>query len=395
LDEKLLNQVARLINATAFSTAADLLNEVASLLLAHFQADTAVVYELIPETGGYPCVPPLCLGNFADPERAAYLAAQASTRGMLGDFLRHWQLAFEEDAQSWADLAANYPPEVVDYSRLVVEENIRSLLFIPVVYDDRKLAAIFLHFCKPVTKKIGDTLYLEECLRLVGLRLAYLLSRNSLPVRYRRMAIAHSLYAKVATILNGQIDLLQRTIEETAVEQGLNSPIEEQLAEVRHSVFIVMRDLVINAADNVLVDLERLGFAEAISTTAAALERAWPDSQQVEIEIPLIPIVFERFPAPFRELLFALVLELMGNAIKHGGPAPYIHVDLTWKDSIVYIQVLDHGQGFEREKTKLSPYGLGFWEQFIPEQLRGHFHISSQVGFGTVVQVRIPILALR
>lgn len=368
-----------------------MLAEVTRILLQYFGGDTAVAYELIPETGGYPRHYPVCSGTFLDIDRATQLANQASTQGMLGDFLRHQQLFFEEDALSWTRLAKNHV-DSVDYSQLISIECVRKFLFLPITYDDLSLAAIFIHFRQDVAFDLDMHPFLSECLSLVGLRLAYLLRKEALPTVHKRMAIAHSVYGQVSATLNSQIDSLQQVIAVSVLGKTSIQEVDKQLEVVRYSVFSVMRELVINAADNVLVDLDQMTFAKAIHTTAVALERAWPNTHQVKIEVPLIPVGFERFSLPLRELLYTLVLELMGNAIRHGGPAAYIHVGLEMDKGVVYVEVHDHGQGFDPDFTSLSKYGLGFWKKFIPDYLNGFFHIASQKGFGTVVRARIPTL---
>ena len=74
------------------------------------------------------------------------------------------------------------------------------------------------------------------------------------------------------------------------------------------------------------------------------------------------------------------------------GPAPYISVDVVYHDYQIYLQVLDHGQGFDLRHHSFSPHGLGFWESYIEQYLNGSFHLASQPQFGTAVQVEIPVI---
>ncbi len=156
-----------------------------------------------------------------------------------------------------------------------------------------------------------------------------------------------------------------------------------------------MRNLVIDASGDLLVDLQTMSLWKALNTAVAALERAWPPHQQVKIDLHPIPIVIERQSLALRQLLYTLVLEAVGNAIKHGGPAPYINIDLNWADNQIFVQVIDHGQGFEPQLDQFSEYGLGFWQTYISDYLSGEFRVSSQPGFGTVVTATIPVIPPR
>ena len=135
-----------------------------------------------------------------------------------------------------------------------------------------------------------------------------------------------------------------------------------------------------------------MSLEKALRTTAAALRRAWPEGQRVTINISPLQKAIERQPPSLRRLLYALVLEAMGNAIKHGGPAPFVHVDIIWAEGSITVQVIDHGCGFDRQTQPLSPHGLGFWVAYLPH-LGGEFRVASQSGFGTVVTACVPVLA--
>jgi signal transduction histidine kinase len=54
--------------------------------------------------------------------------------------------------------------------------------------------------------------------------------------------------------------------------------------------------------------------------------------------------------------------------------------------------VIDHGQGFEKGERPFSPYGLGYWQSYISHHLGGQFEVSSQPGFGTVINAQIPVI---
>lgn len=366
-----------------------LLTHVAQTLQTQFQADLVVAYELIPDTGGVPRLPPICLGPLRQPETAHSVLAGAGHVGMLGDFIRHGQLVAEPEALSWCEMTR----DAADYSQLIACEQIASFLFIPLQWEEAKLGAIFLNFRRPMALAALPTADIETAVPLLSLAFSGVMASISAPQNLRkRMAMAHTYYGGAVAMFKGQVDALQLEVER-ALGQRLPASVLAQLDSVKHTVFDVMRNLVIDVSGDVLVDLEQMSLEKALRTTAAALRRAWPEGQRVTIDIPPLQKDVERQSLRLRRLLYALVLEAMGNAIKHGGPAPFVHVDIIWEEGGVTVQVIDHGCGFDRKKQSFSSHGLGFWATHLPH-LGGEFRVASQPGFGTVVTARLPVLAV-
>lgn len=236
---------------------------------------------------------------------------------------------------------------------------------------------------------------LEACTALIG---AHMMQYNQVSgpglIPKKHKAIAHTMYGKVAVMFKGQLDALEIEIRQ-ALADGVPPTVVDHLQQARNTVFEEMRNLVIEASGDLLVDLQTMSLWKALNTAVAALKRAWPPHLQVKIDLPPIPIVIERQSLALRKLLYTLVLEAVGNAIKHGGPAPYINIDLNWADNQIFVQVIDHGQGFDTKTIPFSEYGLGFWQTHIIDYLGGEFSVSSQPGFGAVVTATIPVIPLR
>lgn len=364
-----------------------LLTHIAQTLQTVFQTDLVVAYELIPETGGVPRLPPICVGSLQQPQIAHAALANASHIGMLGDFIRHGQMVAESDAASWCEMTR----ETADYSQFIDCEHITSFLFIPLRWEQINLSALFLNYRRPMSLQdlpMGDMETVAPLLSLAYSSVAA--SMSSHQNLHKRMAMAHTYYGGAVAMFKGQVDALQAEVERT-LESPLPLPLRTQLDSLKHTVFDVMRNLVIDVSGDVLVDLEQMSLEKALRTTAAALRRAWPEGRQVNIDISPLPKVIERQPQQLRRLLYALVLEAMGNAIKHGGPAPFVHVDIIWEGGGITVQVIDHGCGFDRKNQSLSTHGLGFWMTYLPH-LGGEFRVASQVGFGTVVTAYLPVL---
>ncbi len=365
-----------------------LLTHVAQTLQTMFQTDLVVAYELIPETGGVPRLPPICVGSLQQPQAAHAVLANASHVGMLGDFIRHGQLVAEPDAASWCEMTR----ETADYSQFIACEQITSFLFVPLRWEQANLSALFLNFRRPMSLQALPVAAMETAIPLLSLAFSGVMASVSAPQNiHKRMAMAHTYYGGAVAMFKGQVDALQTEVERT-LESPLPPPLLAQLDSVKHTVFDVMRNLVIDVSGDVLVDLEKMSLEKALRTTAAALRRAWPEGQRVNIDILPLQRAVERQPQRLRRLLYALVLEAMGNAIKHGGPAPYVHVDIVLEEGGITVQVIDHGCGFDRQQQSLSPHGLSFWVTYLPH-LGGEFRVASQTGYGTVITAYLPVLA--
>lgn len=353
-------------------------------------ADNVICFELVPETRGTLKRPPYVFGTLKQAKEAAQILQPLSIRGMLSDFIRHWQIVLEKDAPSWGSITG--AQQTPDFSHFLQSEEIQTFIFLPVAYQDERFAAYFLNYRGDFPHNLPDIKELEVCTLLIGAYFQRHFQHGKQSVRrQKQMAVAHTLYGQAAIQFVGQVELLQAHLQ-SVFNDEIPTAVINQLNHVKHSVFSVMRDLVINAAGDMLVDFDNMSLGEALQATASALERAWPEGTAVQIDICRIPPLIERQPLALKEILYTLILELIGNAIKHGGPAPYISVDVASHDYTIYLQVLDHGCGFDLQEHALSPHGLGFWESYIEEYLNGSFHIASQPQFGTAVQVEIPVI---
>ncbi len=363
----------------------------AALLTEHLHAAASVSYELIPETGGVPQAAPIFSGDWLDPDQSQAALAANLRRGVLSGLIGRWEPYYEADAPGWC--ARCGLTDADGFACFLAIEAVQAFIFLPIQAQQTRLAAVLLTFreARPfpdATRKI-----LDACGALIGAHLA-LPGLAPVPIPRKQKAIAHTLYGKVAVMFKGQLDALEIEMTQALGEQ-LPPGIREHLQTARQTVFEGMRSLVIEASGDLLVDLESMSLAKALQTAVAALKRAWPPGQRIIIDLYPIPLVIERQSLALRQILYTLALEAVGNAIKHGGPAPYINIDLNWADDQVLAQVIDHGQGFDRDAQPFSEYGLGFWQSYIVQRLGGTFAVSSQPGFGTVVTAVIPIIPAR
>lgn len=393
MDQAVSTFLIKLNQLNQSQTAVALLTAAASLLQEQFGAETVVGFTLIPETGGVPQREPIISGRCSANGRET-LQTLAHT-DLLSDFIRHWQPHYENDVAKWLQLGQKSPHPSA-YARFLEVEQVKTFVFLPLGEGNTKLSILLMHYRQSKSFDEQEQAVLSACINLMSTYLGRLMRQLATqPALKKRMAVAHTLYGSAAVSFKGHIDSLEHELHQ-AVNGEIMPDLLPHLDAARNMVFEVMRTLVIEASGELLVNLRQMSLAKALNTTAAALKRAWPQSRQVIIDIPPISAQIERQPIHLKQILYTLTLEAIGNAIKHGGPAPYIHVDISWSNYQIYIKVIDHGRGFDPQTAVFSEHGLGFWQHYIREQLQGVFRVVSQPsGFGTVVEAQIPIIPMR
>jgi hypothetical protein len=393
LTSQLLVKLADLVNRGESQTASDYLARTLSLLEADLPVDVIVCYELVPKTG-MPRVPPLCVGSLSGP--VCENLNTVSPMGVVAYLVSRWRYVshrLDDETRRPGPFNGIKNDPYIDF---MSDEGLIAFDFLPLGTFQNRLAAVLLNYRWPVSEH--EHWLTEACAAVIQTGLLYIHHKtNSHYVRKRRMATAHTLYNDIANQFRGQIETLEMGVHDLLESLDVEMPeaLSRQIQDTERTVFELMRNLVLRASGDILVDLRQMDLYKALHTMAAALERAWPPTRQVKIDIHSIPPVIDRQDLELRQLLYALIVEAVGNAIKHGGPAPYTSVNVKWADRQIYVQVIDHGDGFEPSTTQYSEHGLGFWQTVIEEHLAGTLHIASAPDHGTVVTARIPVIPTR
>ena len=106
-----------------------------------------------------------------------------------------------------------------------------------------------------------------------------------------------------------------------------------------------------------------------------------------------------RLPREVSEELYLVVREAVRNALVHGH-ASAVHVDLELTDSELQAVVGDNGKGFDVDEAlraldsegATTPAGIGVTSmRERVDLLGGTLHVSSALGVGTTVEVRLPV----
>lgn len=96
-----------------------------------------------------------------------------------------------------------------------------------------------------------------------------------------------------------------------------------------------------------------------------------------------------RISSDYEVAVFRLVQESVNNALKHG-KSKVIIVKLEWLRDEINVVVKDDGTGFDVENIREGSFGLIGMRERI-DLLKGKIDISSSIGKGTIVMIKIPI----
>lgn len=118
-------------------------------------------------------------------------------------------------------------------------------------------------------------------------------------------------------------------------------------------------------------------------------------------EVTELPVDFQAVDVPAKipevtaTCLFRTLQEVLHNVVKYA-EASRVEVRLTKKDGHLTLSVTDHGRGFEIKSMKNSPRGLGLVSLKERAQLlQGTLTVTSHVGVGTMVRMRLPLREAR
>ena len=157
--------------------------------------------------------------------------------------------------------------------------------------------------------------------------------------------------------------------------------LEEAISEVRR-VSHALRPSV----------LDDLGLAPAITN----LSRQFSERNQVDIQVSGVdPESFDRLPSDVETAMYRIVQEALMNIEKHAN-ATKVAIDVTHNDTNVTIRLEDNGDGFDLQKAmrktrSTQSMGLRNMRERI-ELLQGSFFIHSDVGKGTFLEVKAPLV---
>ena len=183
------------------------------------------------------------------------------------------------------------------------------------------------------------------------------------------IGISHQLDA-LSMKLREDVDLAQQHLD-LARKMARHS-----LTEARRSVFDLRSS-----------EFEKKDLPATLVTSAPL----WAAGSRVEVKVEVAEVL-QPLPADVEQNMLRIAQEAVANAVRHA-KASVILVQLEIAGRVLRLRVKDNGQGF-RPSDAFSLFAghfgiLGMRER--TERLGGEFALSSDLGSGTLVEVKVPL----
>jgi signal transduction histidine kinase len=167
--------------------------------------------------------------------------------------------------------------------------------------------------------------------------------------------------------------------QETAVDgtaakdaEDIHSLTDQTIKDLRHVV-----------ADLRASPLGRGGLVPTLKSLGRDLQLDWQVPIRVEAPADL------QLRSDEQVVLYQVAKEGLVNALKHARPTE-VSIRLSERDSDVFLEVRDDGQGFDVASVDTSShFGLGLVEERV-RLYRGSVELASEKGSGTRLSVRLP-----
>ena len=296
-------------------------------------------------------------------------------------------------------------PRVV-YPTLVHAEGLRAFIAVPLRTKDNVLGVINVasretrHFTTNDTyllHAIGDQLgvaieqsRLYERLRKARERLRRLAQQNLVAEEEERRRIARELHDETSQTLSGLALQLQALVYIAEMSDNQEAEFIAGLKKVQSLTVQVHSEVSRLIADLRPALLDTLGLVPAVRQHAEA--RLHPLGINVSVETKGT----DRRLSPNVEVtLFRVIQGSIGNIIQHSNAKNAV-ITLEYRDDDLWLRVSDDGVGFDvSEITDVEESGRGRGLFSMRERigfLGGTSGIESQIGQGTTVWARVPII---
>lgn len=199
--------------------------------------------------------------------------------------------------------------------------------------------------------------------------------------RLRLAREIHDTLAQAFVGISSQLDALETCLPENLRPAHVYLDLARRMAQ--HSLTEARRS-VMDLRSTVLTDRD----------LAAALEsdaRNWTTGSPVSLEIHVTGS-FQNLPEDMEHNLLRIAQEAITNASKHAR-ASRIEVKLERTTKIVSLKIFDNGCGFHVDDAFAGMGGhfglIGIRER--AERIGGEFHLQSEPGAGTEVEITVPL----
>jgi signal transduction histidine kinase len=167
-----------------------------------------------------------------------------------------------------------------------------------------------------------------------------------------------------------------------------------------HSTVDAFLDMARLEADVFRVEIEPVGLRQVVATEVEELEERSPEAD-VTFDAPDSGTIVESDEMRLRQVL----VNLLNNAVRHGGAPPQVHVRVYPRDGGFAVAVTDNGNGippedrphiferFYRRPGSERRVGLGvglYLSRQIADRLGARLTFESEVGKGTTFELVLP-----
>ncbi|MCI0441164.1 MAG: hypothetical protein L0177_18840 [Chloroflexi bacterium] len=212
--------------------------------------------------------------------------------------------------------------------------------------------------------------------------------------RQRIVASEESLRKRIAELLHGRVQtrLLVVWHRLGEIQKLLNTEMDRARSlteDIRNEIDQIREQEVREASHLLHPSIVSLGLVPAIRSLAASFERAFSIAIEVDPDLARLDDPVEnKIPESIRLLAYRVLEEGLNNIYKHA-QATKVEISLAVdSEHYIGIELRDNGRGFQMEQLKP---GLGLVS--IADRVGvagGAWRISSELGSGTTLRVRLP-----
>jgi PAS domain S-box-containing protein len=238
---------------------------------------------------------------------------------------------------------------------------------------------------------LGKLLIIRDVTQKKKTEVQLLMKQKEIAIKGERERMARDLHDNIGQVLgfvNVQSQAIIEYIKQGQVETALKCL--ERLTDVAQDTHNTVRKTIIAMRDdNGSVEIEMSQFIAELKQKIIHMKRNYGIDVYLNREVHNLEI---RDTNILKQLL-NIIMEFLNNVIKHSG-ANTVKISFEEDEKYLYVCIWDNGQGFNMNSInveKANKYGLIFMKERT-EEINGTFSIESEVGKGTKVNLRIPLI---
>ncbi|MDQ0339890.1 two-component system sensor histidine kinase DegS [Caldalkalibacillus uzonensis] len=178
--------------------------------------------------------------------------------------------------------------------------------------------------------------------------------------------------------------LLQTEIIDRAYQQGTAEQVKQEIATLKRNLRETLGDIRRIIFDLRPMALDDLGLVPTLHKYVEKIE----ESHSLKAEFHVYGKE-PQLPSAMAVALFRLAQEGITNVLKHAR-ASHLLIRLEFHPSTLFLVVQDNGRGFDPDQEHKEGFGLLGMKERV-KLLEGELQLSSKVGRGTKIVIKIPI----